>query len=1082
MADTANQKGKSKAKATDKPTDNSPKTKKDNQSGNPKETAAPKSNPKETQKPQEKATGKAETAQQPPSQTKVEAAPVAEVTAPNDTADTTTAPPAKESQQTGNQKGDQKEKKEPKPKATGKGSVKSVSSGDTFVIINLNKGQQGPPSELTMSLSNISAPGMGRRGGKKDDSKEESKEEKEEVEETENKDGKRQTPATEQAYAWEAREFLRKLIIGQQISYVIEATAPPPSNKAYGVVYMSNGDNVAARVVQAGFASVREPKGNSGTWPELDTLINLNNEAKSAQRGMYAKDSSSKSARKLPKISDNTYSELYERLKGKPQSAVVEQVITGSTLRVMLLPSFHEVVLILSGVEAPMINLKQKINKPFSREAKFYTEYKVLNRDVEIFLEGADRQNLYGSVVYKDAGDRQGHLNMELLAQGLGTFVEWSGARTGQFADKLRAAEKEAKSKQLRVWTDYTAPKGLSKDDKKILKPGREILGKVTEIVNSTCIMVVDAKSMDHKVWLSSVRPKKPQPRTEKTGEGEKVEKDRNFKNKDEDPAAAEAKEMLRKRLIGQKVRCVFDYTQPALQATADDRDSYSVYLEKNNVAVELVEAGLIVAAQHRGGEPRSKDYELLLFAEGRAIKAGKGQHATGDRKLKSQMQDVREVAVAKAKFPSLERAGKIRGVVDYEFSATKIKLLVPKETCKIVLALAGVTTGTRAGVEPTKEQKDLAAEALFFVKEKIHQHDVEFQVSGLDRSHTFIGDVWVGKQNLAAMLLEQGFVKTFRTEDRELTSAEDLAKRNRRRVWKDYDPEAEKAERAEKKAKNEAKRAKERQLIDIVVTEIVNGGHFYAQIVGEQGNSAENKTEATETPAAEKENSGKEQTGRGKKKVNYKEEISQLEDLMKQLSEDEVGDSYIPRGNEIVKAQFTEDDAWYRAKVLAVDKNSQQVTVQYIDYGNSEKMPMSRVRQLKPEFNTTKLRPQAYECFLSSVTVPDLEDDFGREAAEFFKELVWGKTITANIDSRGKDNETLYVSLATENNMHVNAAMLHNGLARCSVGPYDESELAKTLREEEKKARSEHAGIWRYGDPYGDDDDDDRPRRGGRN
>jgi len=74
-------------------------------------------------------------------------------------------------------------------------------------------------------------------------------------------------------------------------------------------------------------------------------------------------------------------------------------------------------------------------------------------------------------------------------------------------------------------------------------------------------------------------------------------------------------------------------------------------------------------------------------------------------------------------------------------------------------------------------------------VKEKIHQHDVEFQVSGLDRSHTFIGDVWVGKQNLAAMLLEQGFVKTFRTEDRELTSAEDLAKRNRRRVWKDYDP-----------------------------------------------------------------------------------------------------------------------------------------------------------------------------------------------------------------------------------------------------------------------------------------------------
>jgi len=1079
MADTANK--KSKAKSTEKPSE-SPKNKKDqaaNSPANKKENVASK--PQDSPKTEKKSEN-VKKSDDAPANVAAPAESAANVVANN----ANNAAPAENAAPKENvaNKDNKGERKEPKPKESGKGSVKAILSGDTFVIINLSKGQSGPPTELTMSLSNISAPSLGRRGGKEEEpAKDQSKEEKDEVEETEPKEGKRSAPATEQPFAWEAREFLRKLLVGQQVSYVIEATAP--SKKAYGVVYLPNGDNVAEKVVAAGYATVRDTKGGSERWTELQRLFDLNSEAQSQHRGIYGKDAQSKTARKVPKNDEHTTTQLYEKLRGKPQSAVVEQVITGSTLRISLVPSHHEVVLILSGVECPMINLKKKITKPFSREAKFYTEYKVLNRDVEVFLEGADRQNLYGSVVYKDAGDRQGHLNVELLGQGLGTYVEWSGSRTGQFAEKLRAAEKDAKSKQVRVWADYSAPKGLSaQEDKKALKPGKEVLGKVTEIVTPTCIVVVDAKSMDHKIWLSSVRPKKPQARDEKGEKGEKAEKTEKGARKEEDPAAAEAKEMLRKRLIGQKVRCVFDYTQPALQPTVDDRDSYTVYLDKNNIAVELVEAGLIVTAPHKGVEARSKDYELLLFAENRAIKAQKGQHATGDRKPKNQMQDVRDVTTAKAKFPSLERAGKLRGVVDYEFSATKIKLLVPKETCKIVLVLAGVTSGTRAGQEPTKEQRELAAEALFFVKEKIHQHDVEFQVTGLDKSHTFIGDVWVNKQSLAAMLLEQGFIKTFRTEDRELTSAEEIAKRNRRRIWKDYDPEVEKRAREEKFAKNQAQRMKERQLIEIVVTEIVDGGHFYAQIVGERGN-AEPTTEKTETPAAEKDATGKEQTqGRGKKaKVNYKEEISQLEELMKALSEDEVGEPHVPRGNEIVKAQFSEDDAWYRAKVLAVDKNAGEVTVQYIDYGNSEKLKMDRVRKLSEQFNVTKLRPQAYECYLSSVTVPKIDDDFGRDAAEFFKELVWGKTITANIDAReGKDVETLYVSVSTENEMHVNAAMIHNGLARVNVNRKDDSELAKTLRDEENKARREHAGIWRYGDPGDDEDEDDRPRRGGRN
>eukprot|EP01119_Soliformovum_irregulare_P017136 TRINITY_DN503_c0_g1_i1.p1 TRINITY_DN503_c0_g1~~TRINITY_DN503_c0_g1_i1.p1 ORF type:complete len:1125 (-),score=402.34 TRINITY_DN503_c0_g1_i1:64-3297(-) len=1076
MADTANAKGgKNKGgKATEKPaSENSPKNKKDNTPGgspaNPpkaKETSAPKPNAKEAKPATDKPNTKAEAAPSVKS-TDAPKAPEQEQTPSNDAQAVAAVAPSTQNQG-GNKGQEQREKKAPPQKPTGKGSVKYVLSGDTFVIINLSKGQQGPPSEMTFSLSNIVAPSMGRRGGDKEEAKDESKEEKEEEETS----GKRKQSTVEEAYAWESREFLRKMIAGQQVAYVIEAS-PSGGKKSYGVIYLDNGTNVAEQVVANGWAAVRDLS-ITNPWPELEALIDLNTKAKNSHLGIYAKNP--KPVRKVPKSTDSTNSELFERSKGKPQTAVVEQVITGSTLRVSLAATHHEVVLILSGVECPMINPKRKIAEPFSREAKFYTEYKVLGRDVEVFFEGADRQNLYGSVIYKD-GERQGHLNTELLAQGLGTYVDWSGQRTGQYADKLKAAEKNAKANKLRVWAEYTAPKGLSgKEDKGASKAGKEFVGRVTEIVNPTCIMVVDQKSMDHKIWLSSVRPKKPQARDQgekgEKGEKEAAPKDKN-QRKEEDPAAAEAKEMLRKRLIGQKVRCVFDYTQPSSQPgpTGDDRDCYSVYVDKNNVAVELVEQGLIVAAQHRGGEPRSRDYELMLFAEGRATKAQRGLHATGDRKIKNQMQDVREASVAKAKFPSLERAGKLRGVVDYEFSATKIKLLVPKETCKIVLALSGVTTGTRAGQELTKEQTALAAEALFFVKEKIHQHDVEFQVTGLDKSHTFIGQVWVGRQSLASMLLEQGFVKTFKTEDRELLSAEDVAKRNRRRLWKNYDPEAEKAAIEARRAANNARKQKEKQLIEIVVTEIIDGGHFYAQIVGEK------TPEGKEEVQTENKEGATNDKRKRPAKTDYKEEIAQLEALMKELSEDEDNEPHVPRGNEVVKAQFTEDDAWYRARVLTVDKANQEATVQYIDYGNSESIKWDRIRKLKPAFGT--LRPQAYECFLSSINVPGIDDDFGREAAEFFKELVWGKTVDANLDYKeGRDVETLHLSLSTENDMHVNAAMLHNGLARCSLRRDDESEIAKTLRDEEVKARQQHVGLWRYGDPGEDGDDDDFPRR----
>lgn len=80
-----------------------------------------------------------------------------------------------------------------------------------------------------------------------------------------------------------------------------------------------------------------------------------------------------------------------------------------------------------------------------------------------------------------------------------------------------------------------------------------------------------------------------------------------------------------------------------------------------------------------------------------------------------------------------------------------------------------------------------------------------------------------------------------------------------------------------------------------------------------------------------------------------------QLDDLMNQIEEyyrplgedEEVYDD--PQVGEACCAMFTEDDGWYRAVVTKVTGDT--VRVCYSDYGNSEEIPLSRVKCLLPCF-----------------------------------------------------------------------------------------------------------------------------------
>jgi len=380
-------------------------------------------------------------------------------------------------------------------------------------------------------------------------------------------------------------------------------------------------------------------------------------------------------------------------------------------------------------------------------------------------------------------------------------------------------------------------------------------------------------------------------------------------------------------------------------------------------------------------------------------------------------------------------KRGRNRGIVDMEFAGSRLKIYVPKESCYIILSISAIRC-------PNAKESALGKEVKNFVHDLIHQHDVEFDVITQDRSGTFIGNLWVNRKNLATTLLEEGYASILygAVKDSEYASeyinAEEMAKKKKipGRLWESWDEEAEAAKKKARAEETKETHKPKIEYIDVMVTEILDGSHFFVQIVGPDG--------------------------------------EKLEDLMSALALQDPGEPYTPKVNEYVKAQFSADDTWYRAKVTGTTANGEFI-VFYVDYGNSESLPVSRIRKLDPTFGESKLQGQAREARLAYVKVPGLDEDFGEEAAQFLREMVLGKTVMANVEF--KDGNVFYLSLGDrESGVHVNAALLRQGLARVERvrGKYLQP-LIEKLKEEESQARAHHSCIWEYGDPGSDDDEE---------
>lgn len=108
--------------------------------------------------------------------------------------------------------------------------------------------------------------------------------------------------------------------------------------------------------------------------------------------------------------------------------------------------------------------------------------------------------------------------------------------------------------------------------------------------------------------------------------------------------------------------------------------------------------------------------------------------------------------------------------------------------------------------------------------------------------------------------------------------------------------------------------------------------------------------------------------------------------------------------------AQFTTDNQWYRARIkmayspahpntVPTLENNLCVEVQYIDYGNSEWLPLSRLRKMKAEFLNV---PELGECCcLADIVPPFQEEKWPAKAIKAFGSLTGDKPLLMTVIGR---------------------------------------------------------------------------------
>ncbi|KAH7358198.1 tudor domain-containing protein [Plectosphaerella cucumerina] len=872
--------------------------------------------------------------------------------------------------------------------------VKSVLSGDTLVLTNPNN----PKAERILSLAYVNAPHLKKEG--------------------------------DEPFAFQSREFLRDLVVGKQVQCTVLYTVP--SGRDFGSVLLSrDGPSLPDENIKAGWLKVREDAGrkeeSEDILERLATLRSLEESAKSENKGVW-----SGTGGHIQVQNDLGGPEFMNEWKGKTVEGIVERVLSGDRLLVRLLTSdkkHFQVMTLLAGIRTPSTERTQQSTgqvqpaEEFGNEARAFVEERILQRRIKVDIVGASAQGQLVANIIHPNGNK--NIAEFLLAEGLARCNDFHSTMLGEKMAPLRASEKTAQGKKLRLHQHHVAKAEGGKSD-----------AVVTKIIGADTIIIRTKAGAEKRISFSSIRG----PRNVEASEA---------------PYRDEAKEFLRKRIIAKSVSVSVDGNKPASDGF-EAREVATVTEKGKNIGLQLVEEGYATVIRHRKDDTdRASNYDELLAAQEKAKEDKKGIWSGKAPKIK-QFVDVSEsMQKAKVHLAGLQRQKRIAGVVDFVKSGSRFTILIPREGVKLTLVLGGIRA-PRAPRANGEGGEPFGQEAADLASRRCSQRDCEVDIHDLDKVGGFIGDLYINRESFAKVLVEEGLasVHQFSAEKSGnahiLNPAEQAAKEARKGLWKDWDPsqdeEAEADVPADTNETPESFDNKPKDYRDIVITEMDANGKLKYQEVG-KGTSA----------------------------------LASMMNEFRKFNLDSKNSKPLadaPKTGDFVAAKYSVDNEWYRAKIRSNDRAAKVAEVVFIDYGNTEKIPWSNLRPLDQSlFGTQKLKGQASDASLSFVQLPTAPEYF-QDATAFIASITGGKELVASFDYVDNRENVNYITLydgsgkgqpSANESINKEVIAAGHGLVPVKLKAWERSaqhaSYLKHLKQVESQAKEERLGMWEYGD-----------------
>lgn len=678
---------------------------------------------------------------------------------------------------------------------------------------------------------------------------------------------------------------------------------------------------------------------------------------------------------------------------------------------------------LVAGIRAPTterVNPSNGQTQPaeeYGNEARRFVEERLLQRNVKVHILGLSPQNqLIASLIHPN-----GSIAKFILEAGLARCTDFHSTLLGSEMQALRDAEKVAQSGKVGLFRDHVA---------KAAAPGGNLEVQVTRIFSADVIFVRNRTGVEKRINLSSIRGPRPSDQAEA-------------------PFRDEAKEFLRKKVIGKHVRLSIDGSRPATEEY-DAKEVATITLNDKNIGLLLVQEGWCSVIRHRRDDTdRAPNYDELLVAQEKAKEEKKGMWSGKPSKAKQYTDASESLQKAKMQVGFLQRQKKIPAIVDFVKGGSRFVVLIPRENVKLNFVLGGIRA-PKSARNPNDKAEPFGQEAHDLASKRLTQRDVEIDVHNIDKVGGFIGALFINKESFAKILVEEGFatVHSYSAEQsgnsNELQAAEMRAKEAKRGLWENWDPSLDVPEEDDSAPTNgstDAPVTREKDYRDIIITHVDETGKMKLQVIG---------------------------TG-----------TSALETLMTQFKSFHLSPTNNsplpgpPKTGEYVAAKFSEDGQWYRARVRANDRPAKEAEIVFVDYGNSEKIPWSRLRPLsQPQFSTQKLKPQAIDAVLSLLQLPT-QKDYLDDAIAHLSELTAGRELVANVDFTAPDGAlhvTLYDQRTSENlTDSINSELVRagNAMVPTKLKGWERgyTDVLNSLREMQQLAQDERLGMWEYGD-----------------